>query len=80
MSWPSLDRRKAALVAKRDLRDAISELRLLAAMIALTLAVPIGSAAGIRGLAYFGGGTAWPLKHLWARESARPWKFCSPLL
>jgi hypothetical protein len=58
MSWPNLDRRKAAVVAKRDLRDAISELRLLAAMLALTLAVPIGSAAGIRGLAYFGGGTA----------------------
>src|SRR5882762_11597882 len=58
MSWPNLDRRKAWLVAKRDLRDAISELRLLAAVIALTLAVPIGSAAGVRGLAYFGGGTA----------------------
>jgi len=49
---------RAGLVAKRDLRDAISELRLLAAMVALTLAVPIGSAAGVRGLAYFGGGTA----------------------
>ncbi len=58
MSWPSLDRRKAALVARRDLRDAISELRLIAAMVALTLAIPIGSAIGIRGLAYFGGGTA----------------------
>jgi len=58
MSWPILDRRKAALIAKRDLRDAISELRLLAAVITLTLAVPIGSAAGVRGLAYFGGGTA----------------------
>jgi len=32
---------RAALVAKSDLRDAISELRLLAAMVALTLAVPI---------------------------------------
>jgi ABC-2 family transporter protein len=58
MSWPSLDRRKAALVAKRDLRDAISELRLILAMVALTVAIPIGSAIGIRGLAYFGGGTA----------------------
>src|SRR5882762_1472423 len=58
MSWPNLDRRKAWLVAKRDLRDAISELRLLAAMVTLTLAVPIGSAVGVRGLAYFGGGTA----------------------
>jgi len=103
MSWPILDRRKALLIAKRDLRDAISELRLLAAVIALTLAVPIGSAAGVRGLAYFGGGTAvvnrlslvgaffvvfvprasrssWPSKHLLARESARPLKFCSPHL
>jgi len=58
MSWPSLDRRKAALVAKRDLRDAVSELRLIIAMVALTVAIPIGSAIGIRGLAYFGGGTA----------------------
>src|SRR5258706_14183155 len=58
MSWPILDRHKAGLIAKRDLRDAISELRLLAAVIALTLAVPIGSAAGVRGLAYFGGGPA----------------------
>src|SRR6266852_6810829 len=58
MRWPKLDRRKAALVARRDLRDAVSELRLIVAMVALTLAVPIGSAAGIRGLAYFGGGTA----------------------
>jgi uncharacterized membrane protein SpoIIM required for sporulation/ABC-type transport system involved in multi-copper enzyme maturation permease subunit len=54
----NLDRRKATLVASRDLRDAVSELRLIAAMVALTLAIPIGSAAGIRGLAYFGGGTA----------------------
>jgi uncharacterized membrane protein SpoIIM required for sporulation/ABC-type transport system involved in multi-copper enzyme maturation permease subunit len=58
MSWPKLDRRKAALVASRDLRDAVSELRLVLAMVALTLAIPIGSAIGIRGLAYFGGGTA----------------------
>jgi uncharacterized membrane protein SpoIIM required for sporulation len=58
MSWPSLDRRKAQLVAARDLRDAVSELRLVLAMVTLTVAIPIGSAAGIRGLAYFGGGTA----------------------
>ena len=38
MRWPKLERRKAALVAARDLRDAISELRLIAAMVALTLA------------------------------------------
>jgi uncharacterized membrane protein SpoIIM required for sporulation len=58
MSWPQLDRHKAQLVAARDLRDAFSELRLILAMVALTLAIPIGSAVGIRGLAYFGGGTA----------------------
>jgi len=58
MSWPKLDRRKAALVASRDLRDATSELRLIAAMLGLTLAIPLGSGAGVRALAYFGGGTA----------------------
>ncbi len=58
MSLPRLDRRKALLVAARDLRDAVSELRLIAAMVALTVAIPIGSAAGVRALAYFGGGTA----------------------
>ncbi len=63
MSWSSpglrnADLRKAALVARRDLRDATSELRLIMAMIALTLAIPIASSIGIRGLAYFGGGTA----------------------
>lgn len=58
MSRPRLDRRKALLVASRDLRDAVSELRLIAAMVALTLAIPIGSGAGVRALAYFGGGTA----------------------
>jgi uncharacterized membrane protein SpoIIM required for sporulation len=58
VSWPTLDRRKAALVASRDLRDAVSELRLILAMVALTLAIPIGSAAAIRGFASFGGGTS----------------------
>ena len=58
MSWPKLDRHKAALVAGRDLRDAVSELRLVGAMIALTLAIPIASGSGVRGLAAFGGGTA----------------------
>ncbi|HET7466745.1 MAG TPA: stage II sporulation protein M [Candidatus Dormibacteraeota bacterium] len=61
MSSLSLDRHsisKARLVAARDLRDAVSELRLILAMVALTLAIPIGSAAGIRALAVFGGGTA----------------------
>jgi uncharacterized membrane protein SpoIIM required for sporulation len=45
-------------VAARDLRDAVSELRLIIAMIALTLAIPLGSGIGIRTLAAFGGGTA----------------------
>ena len=58
MSWPRLERRKAALVAKRDLRDAVSELRLIAAMVALTLAIPLASGTGVRALAAFGGGTA----------------------
>ena len=58
MIWPRLERRKAALVAKRDLRDAVSELRLIVAMVALTLAIPIGSGSGVRALAAFGGGTA----------------------
>jgi hypothetical protein len=58
VSWPKLDRRKAGLVAKRDLRDAVSEIRLVGAMVALTLAIPIGSASGVRALAAFGGGTA----------------------
>ncbi|HEX2646000.1 MAG TPA: stage II sporulation protein M, partial [Candidatus Dormibacteraeota bacterium] len=39
-------------------RDATSELRLIAAMLGLTLAIPLGSGAGVRALAYFGGGTA----------------------
>jgi uncharacterized membrane protein SpoIIM required for sporulation/ABC-type transport system involved in multi-copper enzyme maturation permease subunit len=58
MSWPKLDRRKAGLVASRDLRDAVSELRLVGAMVTLTLAIPIASGAGVRALAAFGGGTA----------------------
>src|SRR5438309_11062253 len=58
MSLLNLDRHKAALVARRDLRAATSGLRLSLAMVALTLAIPIASAVGIRALAYFGGGTA----------------------
>ena len=58
MSWPQLERHKARLVAARDLRDAVSELRLIAAMVALTLAIPIASGSGVRALAAFGGGTA----------------------
>jgi len=58
VTWPKLDRRKAALVASRDLRDAVSELRLIVAMVGLTLAIPIASASGVRALAAFGGGTA----------------------
>src|SRR5713101_2178865 len=58
MSWLNLDRRKAQLVAARDLRDAISELRLIIAMVGLGLAIPIACAIGVRGLALYGGGTA----------------------
>ncbi len=58
MTWQNLDRRKAAIVARRDLRDAVSELRLILAMVALTVAIPVGCAIGVRGLAIFGGGTA----------------------
>jgi uncharacterized membrane protein SpoIIM required for sporulation/ABC-type transport system involved in multi-copper enzyme maturation permease subunit len=58
VNWPKLDRRKALIVARRDLRDATSELRLIAAMVGLTLAIPIASASGVRALAAFGGGTA----------------------
>ena len=58
MAWPRLDRHKAGIVARRDLRDAVSELRLILAMIALTLAIPIASGSGVRALAAFGGGTA----------------------
>jgi uncharacterized membrane protein SpoIIM required for sporulation len=58
LSWPSLDRRRAQLVAARDLRDAVSELRLILAMVALTIAIPAACAIGVRGLALFGGGTA----------------------
>src|SRR3989440_7131521 len=58
MSCPKLERRKAALVAARDLRDAVSELRLILAMVGLTLAIPIGAGSGVRALAAFGGGTA----------------------
>ena len=58
MSWPNLERRKAALVAGRDLKDAVSELRLIAAMATLTLAIPVGAGSGVRAMAAFGGGTA----------------------
>ncbi len=58
MSWPKLEQRKVALVARRDLRDAVSELRLIIAMVGLTLAIPIGVGSGVRAMALFGGGTA----------------------
>ncbi len=45
-------------MATRDLRDAVSELRLIVAMVGLTLAIPIASGSGVRALAAFGGGTA----------------------
>src|SRR5216683_3626966 len=58
MSWLNLDRRKAQLVAARDLRDAVSELRLIIAMVGLAVAIPVAAAIGVRGLALYGGGTA----------------------
>jgi uncharacterized membrane protein SpoIIM required for sporulation/ABC-type transport system involved in multi-copper enzyme maturation permease subunit len=58
VSWPQLERHKAVLVAQRDLRDAVSELRLILAMVGLTLAIPIASGSGVRALAAFGGGTS----------------------
>jgi len=58
VSWPKLEQRKVALVARRDLRDAVSELRLIIAMVGLTLAIPIGVGSGVRAMALFGGGTA----------------------
>src|SRR5216683_2360596 len=58
MSWLNLDRHKAQLVAARDLRDAVSELRLIIAMVGLAVAIPVAAAIGVRGLALYGGGTA----------------------
>src|SRR6266851_5787284 len=58
MSLLNLDRRKAQLVAARDLRDAVSELRLIIAMVGLAVAIPVAAAIGVRGLALYGGGTA----------------------
>ena len=51
-----LDRRKARLVAERDLRDATGDLRLILAMVGLSLAIPIASGIGLRALALYGGG------------------------
>jgi len=51
-----LDRHKARLVAERDLRDATGDLRLIIAMVGLSLAIPIASGIGIRALALYGGG------------------------
>src|SRR5436305_2593072 len=47
---------KARLVAARDLREAAGDLRLVLAMVGLSLAIPVASALGIRGLAVYGGG------------------------
>src|SRR6266436_6050304 len=58
MSLLNLDRRKAQLVAARDLRDAVSEIRLIIAMGGLAVAIPVAAAIGVRGLALYGGGTA----------------------
>ena len=51
-----LDRRKAALVAERDFRDAAGDFRLALAMVGLAAVIPIASGAGIHALAFFGGG------------------------
>lgn len=60
MPGPSLrsarGRRRAWLVASRDLRDAAGDLRLALAMAGLALAIPIASAFGIRALQFYGGG------------------------
>ena len=53
---PELRVSKARLVALRDLREAASDLRLVVAMVGLSLAIPIASGAGIRALAVYGGG------------------------
>jgi uncharacterized membrane protein SpoIIM required for sporulation len=53
-----LDRRKALLVAERDLRDAVGDLRLTLAMVGLAAVVPVAAGTGIRALALFGGGGA----------------------
>src|SRR5207253_8374931 len=55
MRWPKLERRKPALVAARDLRDAISELRPIAAMVALTLAIPIAAVLSVSLALCYGG-------------------------
>src|SRR5438067_7378857 len=47
---------KARLVAIRDLREAAGDLRLVLAMVGLSLAIPVASALGIRGLAVYCGG------------------------
>jgi len=44
------------LVAVRDLREAAGDLRLVLAMVGLSLAIPVASALGIRALAVYGGG------------------------
>ena len=59
-----LDPHSALLVARRDLRDAAGDLRLSLAMIGLSLAIPLASAAGLRALAYFGGGTGTLVQRL----------------
>jgi uncharacterized membrane protein SpoIIM required for sporulation len=47
---------KVRLVAQRDLGEAAGDLRLVLAMVGLSLAIPIASAIGIRALAAYGGG------------------------
>src|SRR5258708_2380698 len=58
MSWPKLDRRKAGLVASRDLRAAGRERRRAGGLFAARRATPIAWGAGVGALAAFGGGTS----------------------
>jgi uncharacterized membrane protein SpoIIM required for sporulation len=48
----------------RDLRDAAGDLRLALAMVGLSLAIPVASAAGIRALAFYGGGVSSVVERL----------------
>jgi uncharacterized membrane protein SpoIIM required for sporulation len=56
MSRLQLRSSKARLVALRDFREAAGDLRLVLAMVGLSLAIPVVSALGIRALAFYGGG------------------------
>ncbi|MEP7105545.1 MAG: stage II sporulation protein M [Chloroflexota bacterium] len=48
----------------RDLRDAAGDLGVALAMVGLSLAIPVASAAGIRALAFYGGGVSSVVERL----------------